>query len=976
MATPLFVRRGLSFALAISLGLSCVTPAAARQAYSTIQGNIREEAEIEPYAGGKKVGPAHDWELLCKIEGDPTLKERVIKSAEEGSLDHVFILGCMYMHGKGIEKNQASAFELFKAAANKGHSNSQNNLGFMYEDGIGVKKDLKQAFAWYKKAADYNNPSALCNLGNMYEHGKGIPVNVDEALNLYQKSSVLGNKTARQNVYGIEFEREGKWKLRGIESQASAPAAPQAIDKKTKKPIAPAVVQRPSLVYNPTSALFKNETPTNASTAAPVSISTTTTPTTIAAVPVNPPAVKAASTPAKATTQKPLAPNLLVLNALNKAKSSLGTTTAQAPAQQKQKGAQQVEKPNENVPDVAQAPTEEVKPEPQTGLSAGTPTLTAILQRLSKGTSLEQAGSEPAKPESANNTSGTKPIKSPVEQQAKAKIESQPAKQQDEPKLANSAPVEPKVVQKEAPAKVEASVKLATASSKDLGVPAAPAESKPVVAKVAIEATPASAKPTEAKSVTLSQTKTTAKAETAQKSTVSPSQIAAKLVATKPAVTSDSVKKSNDFNKLVDKVANGANRPIRDKWALVIGITDFQDPDIPDLQFSAKDATDFYNYLVKEANFQPDHVRLLLNEQATQRRVLSELGSKFLARVVKPDDLVVLYFSTHGSPAQLDPRGKNYLVACDSDSDDLFATGIEMQKLLDSIQGRVLTDRVLLVMDACHSGFAAADAKGMSRIGNFNSEDLAQGSGQLVICSSAQEERAWESTRYQNGVFTSKLLDGLRSKGPKTSLVEAFTFAREAVGNEVKEDRPGAKQTPVLKGKWNGNDLVVATPAVSPQMVPASVSSNLVTDSRNDLVATSLVPKRSTPAEDEATSESVKPSNDNAPRSGIIYLDSQFFSVKGDPKALAREYNDAIKNNPSDPELYFIRAKALMQLEDWHNALTCLSDAIQLSPNKAQYYLGRAYVNFRLNKKVLAEHDLEQAKFYDHKLSNNVRFHM
>ena len=93
-------------------------------------------------------------------------------------------------------------------------------------------------------------------------------------------------------------------------------------------------------------------------------------------------------------------------------------------------------------------------------------------------------------------------------------------------------------------------------------------------------------------------------------------------------------------------------------------------------------------------------MRLLLDDKASQRRVMSELGSKFLARVVKPDDLVVLYFSTHGSPSSLDIRGKNYLVAHDSDPNDLFATGIEMQRILESIQGRVLTDRVLLVLDA------------------------------------------------------------------------------------------------------------------------------------------------------------------------------------------------------------------------------------------------------------------------------------
>ncbi|MCA9819108.1 MAG: caspase family protein, partial [Cyanobacteria bacterium HKST-UBA01] len=216
---------------------------------------------------------------------------------------------------------------------------------------------------------------------------------------------------------------------------------------------------------------------------------------------------------------------------------------------------------------------------------------------------------------------------------------------------------------------------------------------------------------------------------------------------------------------------------------------------------------------------------------------LSELGSKFLARVVKPDDLVVLYFSTHGSPASLDPRGRNYLVAHDSDPEDLFATGIEMQKLLDSIQGRVLTDRVLLVLDACHSGFVDPQSKGIARTANFNVNDMFQGSGQLVICSSAPDQRAWESTRYRNGVFTKRFLEGLKKQGETTPLVEAFDFAKDRVQDEVQEDRPGAVQTPVLKGKWSGKELVISTPAAAPQKVPTSVVADLGPDSRVDLLA-------------------------------------------------------------------------------------------------------------------------------------------
>jgi len=1022
MKMAIFPRRGICLALTVIFSSTCLAPGVdARQRYSTIQGNIREEAEIEPYEGGKKAGPVQDWELLCKIEGDAELKATVIKEAEEGKLDQIFVLACMNLQGKGVPKNLTAAFELFKACANKGHSSSQNNLGFMFEEGVGTKKDLKQAMTWYQTAADYNNPNGLCNLGNMIEHGRGVPANPEQAYTLYQKASELGSKVARQNVIGYEFERDRKWKLKGIEvNQTATDAAKQ------------------TLSYNPTAALFKNSVP---QTSAAKAVNAT------APVEAKVPVVTKPAPPAVAKQETKTTPTTdVVANVISKLKAADKANTDKAAADKTSKTAEKAKpaasspadskttEKKQDVPAVATEPEAKLA-ETQTGLHAGTPTLTAILNRLSKGTSLEQE--QPAV-SAADTKKDEKPqvALAPAAAPTEPKVESKAAEKTDktdqlDAKTDKKADAKEKKdearVEKKAKADAKAAEKLAKSAEKQAEKKPEPkpsATEKAVVAAVEkpVEATSektianaekpaakqdetaaevkksaldtpisykAPAKPEvkpEAAANAIPEVKQAAKPETKptgkpEVKTASAAKTAAKpetkpVVAAKPqaATTGSADPKVKEFNKLAEK---SANRPIRDKWALVIGITDFQDPDIPDLQYSAKDATDFYNYLVKEANFQPDHVRLLLNEQATQRRVLSELGSKFLARVVKPDDLVVLYFSTHGSPSQLDPRGKNYLVASDSDSADLFATGIEMQKLLDSIQGRVLTDRVLLVMDACHSGFAAPDSKGMSRLGNFKAEDLAQGSGQLVICSSMPEERAWESTRYQNGVFTRKLLDGLRAKGTGTSLVEAFTVARSAVGNEVQEDRPGAKQTPVLKGKWDGNDLVLATPAYAPQAIPNSVSQNLETDSRVDLIASASRPQGiRNVSEDKDTEGATKPTNDSAPRSGVLYLDSQFFSVPGDPKTVAKDYGDAIRSNGTDSELYFLRAKAFIQLGDWHQAMTALTDAIQLSPNRAQYYLGRAYVNFRLGKKVLAEQDLEQARFHDHKLTNNIRFHM
>lgn len=393
------------------------------------------------------------------------------------------------------------------------------------------------------------------------------------------------------------------------------------------------------------------------------------------------------------------------------------------------------------------------------------------------------------------------------------------------------------------------------------------------------------------------------------------------------------------------------NRPIRDKWALIVGISKFNDSDVPKLKYSVKDAIDFYKFLVKDAGFEPDHVRILLDEKATQRRVMSELGQKFLAQVAKPDDLVVLFFSTHGSPAQMDLRGDNYLVAYDSDPEDLFATGIEMKRVLDATNSRVLTDRVVIVLDACHSGSLKPGSKGLSReVGNFDSSVLAQGAGQLVICSSQTDEQSWESRRYKNGVFTRHLIDSMsRSKSPR-ELSEAFDEMKSQVQAEVLEDRQ-AKQSPVLNSKWDGRALLLAAAAANPQKLLPHIKESLEADSVNDFAA------KLTIKDDESSEQTARESQNK------LVLTTSYFQEEGSAKELLQSYNKTIRENPRDAMMFYKRACAYIQLKQWIYAHNDLAHAQRVDPNCAQIYLALAYVFHKMNDPVSAARSFEQAKF-------------
>lgn len=254
-------------------------------------------------------------------------------------------------------------------------------------------------------------------------------------------------------------------------------------------------------------------------------------------------------------------------------------------------------------------------------------------------------------------------------------------------------------------------------------------------------------------------------------------------------------------NKIKDVV--NATRPVGKKYALIVGVSKFKDQTI-NLKYADKDATDFHNFLISSGHFPKENVRLMVNEEATRENILGALGENWLPRIANKDDLVLVYFSTHGSPSAMDAKGLNYLVAHNTDKQVLYATGIPVQDLTRMIKDKVHADRVVVIMDACHSGAAEAGEKL-----KITADALSQSSGQSVICSSLPEELSWESRAYPNSVFTHHLIDSL--KNPKTSISDSFQYTLKHVKDEVWKDRKQF-QTPVMKSTWAKTDLSLTEP--------------------------------------------------------------------------------------------------------------------------------------------------------------------
>jgi metacaspase-1 len=154
-------------------------------------------------------------------------------------------------------------------------------------------------------------------------------------------------------------------------------------------------------------------------------------------------------------------------------------------------------------------------------------------------------------------------------------------------------------------------------------------------------------------------------------------------------------------------VVSGAPRPRR---ALLVGIDDYPNPD-DRLSGCVNDAF-LMSSVLQERGYEPEAIRLVLNERATTQGVLDRLD--WLFDGVRAGDERVLLFSGHGARvasygATGEPDHKDEVLVT-HDFDWNHNLGVSDDMLALRYAGLPYEARVTLILDCCHSG-------GMSRAG-------------------------------------------------------------------------------------------------------------------------------------------------------------------------------------------------------------------------------------------------------------------
>src|SRR5258706_8849806 len=265
-------------------------------------------------------------------------------------------------------------------------------------------------------------------------------------------------------------------------------------------------------------------------------------------------------------------------------------------------------------------------------------------------------------------------------------------------------------------------------------------------------------------------------------------------------------------------------------YGLIVGVGKFRNlPAANQLEFAAKDAFDFFNFLISPqgGGLTRDAIKLLRQEEATSAAVKASLRD--LLQVTQPGDTVVLFAASHGLPNAMnkfdivlhDTEFPKRKAGAAKDALEFVITNRSTALADDDLQGFVSqlalnNIRTVVVLDTCYSGktFVAIPGYAPSRTRSLtqhkkeieysaspSQEALAElalkakdaKTTRIVIVSASETEESMESPKENGGLFTQTYIVALNKAH---DYADAFDQAKPSVIRSART--VGHSQTPRL----------------------------------------------------------------------------------------------------------------------------------------------------------------------------------
>lgn len=199
------------------------------------------------------------------------------------------------------------------------------------------------------------------------------------------------------------------------------------------------------------------------------------------------------------------------------------------------------------------------------------------------------------------------------------------------------------------------------------------------------------------------------------------------------------------------------------RWAVVVGVSGYEDPAIPHVPHAQADAEAVRDWLSTVGGVPPDHLWLLKDggvqtlaaatggkPLAATRSNLLEVLTQAIAPRASEDDTVFVYFAGQSTTT---PRARPTLLLGDARLALPRDTGVTVQRILDSVPGTPM-----LWLDTSPTGRGSA----LPTAAPADAYDSVPARG-MLWAATAPNRVAEESTRAPHGAFTDALLRALRS---------------------------------------------------------------------------------------------------------------------------------------------------------------------------------------------------------------------
>jgi protein O-mannosyl-transferase len=261
-------------------------------------------------------------------------------------------------------------------------------------------------------------------------------------------------------------------------------------------------------------------------------------------------------------------------------------------------------------------------------------------------------------------------------------------------------------------------------------------------------------------------------------------------------------------------------------WAVIAGVSAYQNKEIDPLQFAHADAKAFYDYLISPAGgaVPEGQIQLLLNEQATTARFDAALN--WLIEKAAEGDQVYIYFAGHGDVENKTISQHGFLLTWDSPARSYVLGAYPLFYLQSVISTLSLQNkaRVIMVADACRSGKLAGTAIQGPQITAASMQTPYANEIKILACGANEfsvEGPQWGGGR---GAFSYHLIDGLlgladRDGNYEVSLREIKRYLDDRVPDET-----DLKQNPIIIGDDPNLALALADPQILAQLKEAKTA--------------------------------------------------------------------------------------------------------------------------------------------------------